>query len=243
VDPNPYDSPWLEGLRLPLEREQLEAAKAMAADNKSAQWAAGQALYLLAGDTVEMRRALGAFLWELGGIPTSTISIMTGYSGRELKVIVEADPISQFACLGCDERIIPRDRRHFGSLSRELRLICCSRIGERVVEQLLCQCCFGVRVQVLQEERRLQRLARQARLAQLKRMPFSEYRLTPEWQSKRTQMLSRAGYRCQICGKHDTQLDVHHNSYERYGDERPQDLVVLCRRCHELFHGGLQDAS
>jgi 5-methylcytosine-specific restriction endonuclease McrA len=243
VDPNPYDSPLLEGLRLPLEQEQLDAAKAMAADNKSAQWAAGQALFPLAGDTVEMRCALGAFLWELGGIPTATISTMTGYSGRELREIHEADPISLFACLSCDEQIIPRDRRHFGSLSRELRLICCSRIGERVVEQLLCQCCFGVRAQVLQEERRLQRLAWQARVAQLKRMPFSEYRLTPEWQSKRTQMLCRAGYRCQICGKHDTLLDVHHNSYERYGDERPEDLVVLCRRCHEHFHGGMQDAS
>jgi hypothetical protein len=85
VDPTPYDIGWLEGLRLPLEREQLEAAKAMAADNKSAQWAAGQALFLLAGDTVEMRRALGAFLWELGGIPTSTISGMTGYSGQGAK--------------------------------------------------------------------------------------------------------------------------------------------------------------
>jgi hypothetical protein len=163
--------------------------------------------------------------------------------GRELREIVEADPISLFACVSCAEPIIPRDRRHFGSLSCELRLICSSRIGERVVEQLLCQCCFGARMQVLQEERRLQRIAWLARRAQLKRMPFSEYRVTPEWQSKRTQMLSRAGYRCQTCGERDTRLDVHHNSYERYGDELPQDLVVLCRRCHELFHGGLQDAS
>jgi hypothetical protein len=61
--------------------------------------------------------------------------------------------------------------------------------------------------------------------------------------SKRTQMLSRAGYRCQTCGCQDARLDVHHNSYENYGDERPQDLTGLCERCHGLFHRGLEDAS
>jgi hypothetical protein len=38
-------------------------------------------------------------------------------------------------------------------------------------------------------------------------------------------------------------LDVHHNTYERYGDESTFDLVVLCDRCHELFHGIVEDAS
>jgi 5-methylcytosine-specific restriction endonuclease McrA len=86
-------------------------------------------------------------------------------------------------------------------------------------------------------------LAEQARRAQLRKMPFEEYRLTPEWQTKRTQALSRAGYRCQTCGKNDVRLDVHHNTYERYGDERIFDLVVLCDRCHALFHDPMEDAS
>jgi hypothetical protein len=38
-------------------------------------------------------------------------------------------------------------------------------------------------------------------------------------------------------------LDVHHNTYERYGDESIFDLVALCDRCHELFHGVVADAS
>jgi|SRR5215207_10421381 len=32
-------------------------------------------------------------------------------------------------------------------------------------------------------------------------------------------------------------------SYRRYGDESTFDLVVLCDRCHELFHGLVEDAS
>jgi 5-methylcytosine-specific restriction endonuclease McrA len=74
-------------------------------------------------------------------------------------------------------------------------------------------------------------------------MPFAEYRRQPEWQAKRTATLMRAGYRCQVCKASDTRLDVHHNTYERYGDEDTFDLVALCGGCHELFHGIVEDAS
>jgi hypothetical protein len=37
-------------------------------------------------------------------------------------------------------------------------------------------------------------------------------------------------------------LEVHHNTYERYGDESTFDLIVLCEQCHELFHGIVEDA-
>lgn len=234
---------WPGGLVLPLEKEQLEAARTIVADNKGALWAAGQALVLLVGDSIEFRRAIGAFLWEWENVPTSTISDMTGYSGRELRKIVEADSISMFGCLSCEEPIMPRDRRHLMSLKRELRTICSSRIADEVVSTLLCSSCSWGRVQLLEEEKRLRRLAGQARTCQLKKMPFAEYRLTPEWQCRRYQALSRAGYRCQTCGTQDSRLDVHHNTYDHYGDQRPQDLVALCERCHGLFHGRMQDAS
>jgi hypothetical protein len=32
-------------------------------------------------------------------------------------------------------------------------------------------------------------------------------------------------------------LDVHHNTYKRFGRERLEDLTVLCRPCHVKFHG------
>jgi hypothetical protein len=32
-------------------------------------------------------------------------------------------------------------------------------------------------------------------------------------------------------------LQVHHRAYPKeLGWERPSDLTVLCRRCHDLFH-------
>lgn len=42
---------------------------------------------------------------------------------------------------------------------------------------------------------------------------------------------------CQAC-KNDNYSDLilHHVTYERYGQERPNDLRLLCWRCHDEFH-------
>lgn len=31
------------------------------------------------------------------------------------------------------------------------------------------------------------------------------------------------------------ELEVHHKTYARYGHERPDDLVTVCRRCHDII--------
>lgn len=65
---------------------------------------------------------------------------------------------------------------------------------------------------------------------------YHEYLQTEHWQGKRREALDRAGHRCQVCAKTE-RLDVHHNFYGNLGGEPLVDLVVLCRWCHELFHG------
>lgn len=74
--------------------------------------------------------------------------------------------------------------------------------------------------------------------ATLRAMPYEEYLQTAHWRSIRDAALERAEGRCQICNG-DTNLDVHHRTYERRGSERNADVVVLCRQCHALFHGKL----
>ena len=56
------------------------------------------------------------------------------------------------------------------------------------------------------------------------------------WQEQRRGALQRAGYKCQLCSRTTGQLHVHHNDYSRLGNELPTDLVVLCERCHNVFH-------
>jgi 5-methylcytosine-specific restriction endonuclease McrA len=73
---------------------------------------------------------------------------------------------------------------------------------------------------------------------------YREYLASPGWRAKAEAMLWIAGYRCQVCNTHrdEATLDVHHRTYERVGGERPGDLIVLCRDCHELFHAGSKPA-
>lgn len=74
------------------------------------------------------------------------------------------------------------------------------------------------------------------RKLELKDMPYQEYLQTPEWQEKRKRALKKSDYRCQVCNTNSEQLNVHHRTYERRGDEIDSDLIVLCRSCHEKFH-------
>jgi 5-methylcytosine-specific restriction endonuclease McrA len=54
---------------------------------------------------------------------------------------------------------------------------------------------------------------------------------SPEWARIRREALARAGHRCAMCGRRKAPgrpLQVHHNTYENLGHERPEDLTVLC---------------
>jgi 5-methylcytosine-specific restriction endonuclease McrA len=53
------------------------------------------------------------------------------------------------------------------------------------------------------------------------------------WRGRRTAALIRAGHRCQVCGA-KKRLEVHHVTYQNLGNERDEDLTVLCWQCHAL---------
>lgn len=73
------------------------------------------------------------------------------------------------------------------------------------------------------------------RLDELRRLSYSEYLRSPEWQEQRRRALLRAGGLCQGCATSD-HLEVHHRKYEDRGDEPLADLTVLCAACHTAIH-------
>lgn len=73
-----------------------------------------------------------------------------------------------------------------------------------------------------------------ARLA-ASRFNYHAYLLSGEWIVKREAAIRAAGGRCQVCNS-TRELNAHHRTYERIGRELPEDLIVLCRCCHKLFH-------
>jgi 5-methylcytosine-specific restriction endonuclease McrA len=74
------------------------------------------------------------------------------------------------------------------------------------------------------------------RLAELREMPYREYLRTPEWRKTRAAALLRSGHSCAVDVTHTKDLEVHHRTYERLGEELETDLLVLCRDCHRSHH-------
>lgn len=64
---------------------------------------------------------------------------------------------------------------------------------------------------------------------------YQKYLRSDHWQETRKKALKRAGYKCQVCGCNKN-LQVHHNTYKNIWHEDPTDLVVLCYKCHKIFH-------
>jgi len=74
-----------------------------------------------------------------------------------------------------------------------------------------------------------------AAIQTLRGLTYHEYLKTEHWQKTRTVALNVGHHECRICAR-TKQLDVHHRTYKRLGCEDQRDLVVLCHKCHELFH-------
>lgn len=89
---------------------------------------------------------------------------------------------------------------------------------------------------LVQTEAPLADEASASRLDELRAMPYDDYLRTPEWRHTRAAALVRADHQCAMNATHTGPLEVHHRSYERRGAERPSDLIVLCRTCHQVHH-------
>jgi hypothetical protein len=64
---------------------------------------------------------------------------------------------------------------------------------------------------------------------------YDQYLKSDEWRAQRAMALERAGYKCSICGETDC-LNVHHKTYAHLGNERPEELQVLCKTHHWIEH-------
>ena len=64
---------------------------------------------------------------------------------------------------------------------------------------------------------------------------YDAYMRSPKWQRMRFLVLNKiAQNRCMLCYAPGPGLEVHHRTYERFGNERSTDLIALCKPCHDL---------
>lgn len=65
---------------------------------------------------------------------------------------------------------------------------------------------------------------------------YREYLASEAWSQKREAVIARCAGICEQCMMNRVQ-QIHHLTYERLGNERLEDLMGLCARCHMKIHG------
>ena len=66
---------------------------------------------------------------------------------------------------------------------------------------------------------------------------YREYLASKEWANIKLDLIQLRGSKCEKCLKERSYLHVHHMTYERLYNELPEDLVLLCAKCHMKEHG------
>jgi hypothetical protein len=71
-------------------------------------------------------------------------------------------------------------------------------------------------------------------------MNYSDKLKDPRWQKKKTDILLRDKFTCQLCGDSKIAiLIVHHKKYQKNTDPWDydnDDLITLCEDCHKKIH-------
>jgi len=69
-----------------------------------------------------------------------------------------------------------------------------------------------------------------------RKQQYSAFLKSDEWSRLRAMALHSTDGKCTFCGQPAT--DVHHVKYpKQFGDEHPENLLAVCRACHNKSHG------
>ena len=97
---------------------------------------------------------------------------------------------------------------------------------------------FKASIAILQKAQESYEKSREAYVASLNNISYAQYLNSWHWSCVRKKALEAAKERCQVCntGPPETHIEVHHRTYIRRGQEEPEDVTVLCGKCHKRFH-------
>ena len=72
---------------------------------------------------------------------------------------------------------------------------------------------------------------------------YNDYLNSNDWKKLRSKKLKGiTRKKCEFCGSQH-QLLPHHLIYRNWIDVTKEDLVVACKKCHELIHGLIKDGK
>lgn len=73
--------------------------------------------------------------------------------------------------------------------------------------------------------------------AAARRKAYDDYLASDAWKEKRLLVFNRSNNQCEKCRKKKAQ-QVHHLSYEHFGNELLEELLAVCLLCHDELHDG-----
>lgn len=74
---------------------------------------------------------------------------------------------------------------------------------------------------------------------------YKEYIMSDAWKAKRREAIKHYGQNCNQCKTFlpINKIQVHHVTYKRLGKELLEDLMIVCKSCHEKIHGIHKDTE
>lgn len=63
---------------------------------------------------------------------------------------------------------------------------------------------------------------------------YRKHLTSSKWKQFRKDVMWDRDKKCECCG--GVAQHVHHWDYETFGNERPEDVAILCVECHEAIH-------
>lgn len=68
-----------------------------------------------------------------------------------------------------------------------------------------------------------------------RRKKYNDYLKSAKWRKLRKEIIEARGGKCERCASKII-LQLHHKTYKNIFNEKPEDLEVLCRKCHKKEH-------
>jgi 5-methylcytosine-specific restriction endonuclease McrA len=160
----------------------------------------------------------------------------------DVRNLAESEPVMTFYCLVCNTELADKSRLQQIRMQYSLEDYCGDKTKNTLPVNLLCGPCHQQIKDHEEQQAHLDRKRYQALLKEYRARPYEDRRQTREWKVLKKQIHRRDRYRCRFCNRNNGPLHIHHRTYATYAEERLEDLITLCRTCHEYFHG-LSEAS
>jgi len=80
-----------------------------------------------------------------------------------------------------------------------------------------------------------------------RRLELSRVYASARWKALRAYMIKKAGgphrAKCSRCDRPSMRFELHHLSHKHLGNERPSEVLLVCRGCHDELHRELEAAA